>query len=90
MRVRRFRLRGIPEMFFSLHLQFRHFGERSSFVFHRSSGRDYRYGDAPRSLTAARVQGKVRFDLQIVDGLVSVTQRTWGLGLRVDERASGE
>lgn len=44
----------------------------------------------PSLSTAASVQGKVRFDLHIVDGLVSVTQRTWGLGLRVDERASGE
>jgi hypothetical protein len=45
MRVGRCRLRGIPQVFVSLRLQFRHLGEHSSFVFHRSSRRDYRYGE---------------------------------------------
>jgi hypothetical protein len=37
-----------------------------------------------------RTQGKLRSDLHIVDGLVSVTRRTWRLGLRVEERVGGE
>ena len=41
----------------------------------------------PLLCAAFGAQRSLRNDLHIVDGLVSVTRRAWGLGLRVDERA---
>ena len=44
----------------------------------------------PLLRAALSAQRTLRSELRIIDGLVSVIRRAWGLGLRVDERAGGE